>query len=409
MAALLAGSLFIASPLSAQLVVGQYEDEAPLGSWNSLGSPSAPSAGLGVVFARLSDASISFSNPALLVGLPRLSACLSASYAAATLRRFSLVNTGVVSTTGNPGVGVIAIDHGAVALRTGKWAFAVGLAAPETCARPPIVADSGGDSPFYELRFDQAGTFRVFHSAVARRLSKGWSIGLGINLASASLSRTTLERTESPTRSVIITDEKSESLRGFFLNGGIAWEATDKLTASLVFRSAYGRQGDGASLYRYEVPEMGTDILIEGAGEIEYRQPWVIGAGCAYRLSETWSVAAELAWFGWSAYRVTSFDEAMDRPFRGVVRAGAGAEYLAPAPMFGRSARIPLRLGVSYDAQPMSEPRSAYLALTLGTGLRWRALAVDVGGWLGRERGSGDALRSGKIVLSVRYVIDEGP
>lgn len=404
--ALLAGLLMGCGPLAGQLVLGQYEDEAPLGSWNVFGSPSAPSAGMGVLFTRLSDASISFSNPALLVGLPRFSACLSTSYAAATLRRFALVNTGVVETNGNPGAGVLALDHGAIAWRAGEWAFALGAAAPESYARPAIVADSGGSSPSYELRFDQSGSLRILQGAISRRLSKGCSIGLGVNFASASLSRTTVERTESPTRTVIITDEKSESLRGFFLNGGLAWEATDELTASLVFRSAYGRRGDGASLYRYEVPEAGTDILIEGAGEIVYRQPWVVGAGCDYRLSESWGVAAELAWFGWSGYRVTSFDEPLDRPFRNVVRAGAGAEYLAPVPLFGRSARIPLRLGLSYDPQPMTEPRSAYLALTLGTGLRWPALAIDVGGWLGRESGSGDKLRSAKIMFSVRYVLD---
>ena len=408
-AALLAGLLLACGPLAAQLVLGQYEDEAPLGTWNVLGSPSAPSIGLGVVFARLSDASISFSNPALLASLPRVSACLSASYAAATLNRFSLVNTGVVSTSGNPGVGVIAIDHGAVALRTGEWAFALGVAAPESCARPAIVADSGGSSPSYELRFDQTGTFRIFHGAVSCRLFRGWSVGLGLNLATGDITRTTVERTESQARTVIITDEKTESLRGLFLNGGIAWEASERLTASLVFRSSYTKRGDGVSLYRYEVPEAGTDIRIDGEGAVEYRQPWVIGAGCDYKLSQTWSFAAELAWFGWSSYRVTFFDEPMARPFRDVVRAGGGVEYLAAAPMFGGSARIPLRLGVSYDPQPMSEPRSAYLALTLGTGLRWRALAIDVGGWLGRESGSGDALRSGKIVLSVRTILDERP
>jgi long-subunit fatty acid transport protein len=404
--ALLAGCLFVASPLSAQLVLGQYEDEAPLGSWNVLGSPSAPSAGAGVLFARLADASISFSNPALLVGLPRLSACVSTSYAAATLRRFSLVNTGVVSSSGNPGTGVLASDHGAVALRSGGWALALGISVPESYVRPTIVADSGGSSPSYELRFGQTGTLRIFHGAVSRRLFKGWSIGLGLNFASGSLSRTTVERTESPTRTVIITDDKHESLRGFFLNGGIAWEATGRLTASLVFRSSYRRRGDGASLYRYEVPEAGTDIRIDGAGAIEYFQPWVVGAGCSYRLSETWAVAAEAAWFGWSAYQVIYFDEPSIRMFRDIVRAGGGAEYLARVKLFGAHVRLPLRLGVSYDPQPMGAARSAYLALTLGTGVHWRALAVDVGGWLGRENGSGDALRAAKIVLSLRYIID---
>ncbi len=404
LAALLAACLVIASPLSAQLILGQYEDEAPLGSWNVFGSPSAPSAGMGVLFARLSDASISFSNPALLVGLPRLSACLSTSYASATLQRFSLVNTGVVSTSGNPGVGALGIDHGAVAFRRGGWAFALAAAVAEKYGRPEILAGSGGS---YELRFSQSGGLRIFHGAASRRLFKGWSIGLGLNFASGAFERSTYEQTVSLVRTVIITDDKREEFHGVFLNGGIAWEASERLTASVVFRSPCTRRGQGQSRYRYEVPQADTDILIEGAGANAFVQPWVIGAGGAYRLSEAWSVAAELAWFGWSAYRVTSFDEPLTRLFRDTLRAGAGAEYLTRVRLYGTEAFLPLRLGVSYDPQPMLEPRSSYLALTIGTGLRWRTLAIDVGGWLGRESGSGDALRSAKILLSVRYIFVE--
>jgi hypothetical protein len=75
--------------------------------------------------------------------------------------------------------------------------------------------------------------------------------------------------------------------------------------------------------------------------------------------------------------------------------------------MFGRSARIPFRLGFAYDPQPMSEPRSSYLALTFGTGIRLSALAIDVSGTIGKESGSGDSLKARKIVLSLRYIIDE--
>jgi len=403
-AALLAGCLLFLSRLSAQLVLGQYEDEAPLGTWNIFGSPSAATVGLGVLFARGGDPAATMVNPALLVALPRLSASVSAATGAATLRKFSLVNTGVVQTTGNPSAGVIALDSGAVAFRLGGWAFALSASAPESYVRPAIVADSGGSSPSYELRFEQAGQLRVFHGAVSRRLFKGWSVGLGINFAMGSLARSIVERTASQTRTVTITDDKDESFSGLFVNGAIAWEASMRLTASLVFRSSYSKRGDGRSFYRYEVPEAGTDIRIDGEGAVEYVQPWVVGVGCDYRLSEALSLVADLAWFGWSAYRVMYFDEPLARPFRDIVRAGGGVEYLAAAPMFGRSARIPLRLGVSYDPQPMTEPRSAYLALALGTGLRWRDLAIDIGGWLGRESGSGDALRSGKIIVSVRYI-----
>jgi long-subunit fatty acid transport protein len=101
---------------------------------------------------------------------------------------------------------------------------------------------------------------------------------------------------------VTITDDKSERLHGLFVNGGVSWEATRRLTASLAFRSPYLKKGDGRSLLRYEVAGAGTDIRIEAEAVNEYLQPWIVGAGCAYSLSEAWSFAAELAWFGWSAY-----------------------------------------------------------------------------------------------------------
>jgi hypothetical protein len=78
-AAVAAACLAIAGPVSAQLVLGQYEDEAPLGTWNIFGAPSAPSVGLGVSFVRATDPSISLTTPALLAGLPRFSIALSGS------------------------------------------------------------------------------------------------------------------------------------------------------------------------------------------------------------------------------------------------------------------------------------------------------------------------------------------
>jgi hypothetical protein len=406
-AAVAAACLAIAGPVSGQLVLGQYEDEAPLGTWNIFGAPSAPSIGLGVTFVRAADPSISLTNPALLTGLARASATLSASYAVATLYKYSFVNTGVVSSDGSLAAGVLGFDQGALAFRSGGWAFALAAAVPESYARPAVLAGFEGEGVSYGLSLDQTGRLRLFHGAIARRLAAGLSVGLGLNYAVAALDRSIVERTETPARVVTITDDRSERLSGLFLNGGVSWEASRRLTASLVFRSPYVKKGDGRSFLRYEVPEAGTDIRIDAAAVNEYIQPWIVGAGCAYALSGAWSFAAELAWFGWSAYEVTYFDEPLVRSFRNVVRAGAGGEYLAQARLFGKSVIIPFRAGVVFDPQPMREPRSSYLALALGTGLRLSALAVDISGQIGRESGSGDWLKAAKIVLSLRYMIDE--
>jgi hypothetical protein len=406
-AALVAALVLARAPAAAQLVLGQYEDEAPLGTWNILGSASAAAAGLGVAFARPFDASVSLAAPALLTALPRLSVSLSGSYALSQLRKFSLVNTGVVASSLNLAAGVIGLDHGAFAFRSGRWAFAAAVAAPESFARPAIVAGNGAIGATYELRFAQTGYLRTFHAAAARRWGSRLAVGLGVNLAVGRLDRSVVERTETPVRVVTITDEKSESLRGLFFNGGIAWDVSPRLTASLVFRSPYVRKGRGTSLLRYEVPEAGTDIRTEAEATNTYRQPWVLGGGGCWRPGRNWLLAAEAAWFGWSAYEVTYFDEPLARAFRNIVRAGAGAEYLARTGSFGHPAGIAFRLGLTIDPQP-TEPRSTYVALTLGTGLRYPAWSVDVSGSLGREYGSGDRLKAGRIVVSVRYVIGEG-
>ena len=79
-------ALLTSLPASAQLVVGQYEDEAPLRTWNTFGIPSAPSVGLGgTQFARAFDSSVALVNPALLMSLPRYSVTLTGAWTWASM------------------------------------------------------------------------------------------------------------------------------------------------------------------------------------------------------------------------------------------------------------------------------------------------------------------------------------
>jgi long-subunit fatty acid transport protein len=228
---------------------------------------------------------------------------------------------------------------------------------------------------------------------------------LGFNAATGRLDRETVEQSVDLSRVVTITDEKRESLRGFFLNGGLTWDRGGRFAAGLAFRSPYRRKAAARSLFRYEVSREGTDIRIDAEGTNIYRQPWVLGAGGSYRFSEHWSAIAGLAWIGWSGYEVELYGEPAERRFRDAVRAGAGIEFLVPARSRPRAVRVPLRLGISYDPQPMTDPRSAYLSITFGAGLKWLGLAVDLSASVGGERGSGSGLTSGRAVLGVRYAL----
>ncbi len=176
--ALLAGLLLICGAASAQLVLGQYEDEAPLGTWNIFGAPSAPAVGLGgVQFARAWDSSVSLTNPALLLTLPRLSAFVSASYAVTTLFKYSLVNTGVVASSGNLAAGILGLDCGGLSFRSGKWALGVAVAVPESYGRPKIVVGSSDGVWSDRLTLDQTGYLRIFHAGIACRRDCRWAWG----------------------------------------------------------------------------------------------------------------------------------------------------------------------------------------------------------------------------------------
>lgn len=400
----LAGCLSAYGNAWGQLVLGQYADEAPLGTWNAFGAPSAPAAALGgCQFARAFDVSASLSNPALLLKLPRSSASLGASYLSASMYRYAMVNTGVIESQGNLAVGVLGLDHGGFAVRTGGWAFALAVAAPESYARPGLVLNNGG----YQLTFKQSGYLRIFHAGIARRLAAGLSLGLGLNYATGRLDRTTVEQTADILRIVTITDDKGEASHGVFLNGGLTWDATPALTAAVVVRSPYVKHGPATSLLRYEVNPTGTDIRIEAEAENSARQPWVVGLGGSYRLAPAWTVTADAAWFGWSSYEGTYFEEPLARAFRDIVKGGLGIEYRAPTHVSRKPARIPLRLGLSVDPQAMTDVPSTYLAVTFGTGLELASFAIDLSASIGRENGSGRDLKAGRILLAMRYVFHE--
>jgi hypothetical protein len=392
-------------PASAQLVLGQYEDEAPLRTWNSFGIPSAAAVGLGGLgFARAQESTTSLTNPALLASLSRYSATLSGAYSAASLFKYSLVNTGVIVTRGNLVAGTYGLDSGSLSFRLGSWAFAAASGLLESYGRPGIRAEDSSQT--YSLEMSQSGYLRVFHAAAARRVVAGLSAGLGVNYVSGRVSRSVLEEYSYPTGLITIVDNKEEKYRGFFLNGGISWDLAGRLTAALVFRSPYVKRAEAQSALRYQAPAGGTDIEINAQARNEYRQPWIFGAGGCYRLSAAWTLNADLAFFGWSRYRARFFDEPLARPFRDVLKAGVGVEYLANARIFGHSGRVPLRLGVAYDPQPMDAPRSSYLSIGAGTGFRFPSLALDLSGSIGRETGSGYSLMAGQVVLTFTYVLN---
>ena len=160
------------TPLRAQLVLGQYEDEAPLGTWNIFGAASAPALGRGAWgFAQTGDVGAALVNPALIASLPKYSLTVTGSYSWASLFRYSLVNTGVIASRGNLSVGAFGADEGAVTIRLGRFALAASAGLAEDYGRPAVFVSSDGSSN--GLRVTQDGLLRDFGLTAGAKLGTG--------------------------------------------------------------------------------------------------------------------------------------------------------------------------------------------------------------------------------------------
>lgn len=376
----------------AQLVIGQYEDEAPLRTWNSFGLATASAIGRGeTMLALADDGSAALSNPALLAGLPKLTLSLNGGYARTTLYRFSIVNTGVLASEKNLGVGLFSLDFGGVSFRLKGWTFALTAALSEIYDRPKLFIESTyAGAPYSSLLFDQSGYLRTINLAVARHIGSRIQAGIGLNFVSGEIGRTVED--DYIRDGITISHRINQDFSGFYLNGGLLAHVTDRLDLAAVFRTAYDKKAESASSLRYRAPAGGTDILIDGSSDDLYHQPWAAGLGAKYAVSPRFRILGDLIYFHWKEYNADYFGESESRDFGAGIKAGAGAEYVLPVRLFRKNASLPLRVGLGYDRQPMREPRSAYALISLGAGLHFRAIRLDLGGQYARESGSGRGL-----------------
>ncbi len=386
-----------------QLVIGQYEDEAPLASWNTPGIALAPSLACGGAgIAAAWDASAVLVNPALACALPRFTAAVSGSHLSVSLMRYSVLNTGVLSTPGPLTDRSYGVDFGGLAVRLGNWAFAASADLTENYGRPPLEyrAEAQG-AQVYSIRVEQAGWLRSFNLTAARTISRRLAAGLGFRLLRGELERTITENFTAD--GVLIDDGRRQTFSGFCWNAGLTYAFSARVSGGLVFRAPFVKKASSRSLLEYRVPVSGTDIAIAADEKDRYEQPWVAGAGVSWRPAENLRIVSDVRFIKWSTYRASYFGEAKKRDFRDVWTAAVGVEYVSSYRLFGSIVHSPLRIGVAVDPQPMKTPNSSYVYFTFGSGLALGRLRVDLGAALGRERGSGDGLTARRAVMTISY------
>jgi long-subunit fatty acid transport protein len=397
--------LFLAGRAWPQLVIGQYEDEAPLASWNVPGIALAPSLACGGAgIAAAWDAAAVLVNPALACALPRFTASVSGSFLSASLMRYSVLNTGVLSTSGALTDRSYGVDFGGLAFRIGKWAFAASADLSENYGRPLLeyrLEDQG--SQVYSIRAEQTGWLRSFNLTAARVISRRLAVGLGVRVLRGELVRTIAETFAAD--GVLIDDSRRQTFSGICWNAGLTYAFSARVSGGLVFRAPFVKKASSRSLLEYKVPASGTDITISADEKDRYEQPWVAGAGVSWRPAESLRVVSDVRFYKWSSYKASYFGEPKARDFRDVWTAAAGIEYAGSYRLFGRDVRSPLRVGIAVDPQPMKTMRSSYVWLTFGGGLAIGRVRLDVAAALGREHGSGDGLSTRRAVVTLSYDI----
>ncbi len=395
-------------PSWAQLALGQYQEEAPVGTWNTFPYLSAAALGRGqTAFTLARDASAGPVNPALLSFLPTFTVAAGGYYRVEAFSKYGPVNTGVLGSRGNIDLSIYGLDFGGVSLRLGGWALGVSVSAPEIYNRPTAEyqAKSSQGRLLEQDTFTQSGILRDFNFALARKIGSRLSLGLGLNIIRGKLDRQWLEQWAGDGGTYQILDHKVRNFEGTSVNAGIVYDIAKTLRLAVVVRAPFVKTCDSRSDLRYDSAGGVTEISIPDSATDEFRQPLVAGMGASWTIFTPFTIAADVTYYAWSKYRATFFGDADPRDFKDIVKVSAGAEYRAEFSLFGGPAWIPVRIGVVYDPQPMKIPKSAYLDFTLGNGLDLKFLHLDLGIMIGRESGSGADLVVKRFALSMGFVL----
>ncbi len=383
----------------AQTVIGQYEEEANLRSWNVTGFVSASGLGRGDIMSVAADGpGVANGNPSLLVELPKWSLLLNGAWQKASLFRFSLVNTGVLRSSNNLWVSTTAIDAAGIAYRLGPWALGLLVAITEYYDRPSVRGEStSGGKKVYELSFRQHGFLRTWTLALARKIGHRLSFGLCLNKASGKIEETVTEAWL--TSGVSILDQKEASLDDFYFKLGAAYSITDFFKLTLTFEPPHSRYKNSHSLYEYSTNQ--KNIRIKGEAEDTINRPLILSLGGLYLLGKRWSLSLEAFYFGWSRYHLTWFGEEVNRYFKDTYRLAAAVENSSSFSLLAQSFLFTTRLGVQFDPQPMKNPSSRYLSLTSGFSCQWKNFRLDFGAAWSQEKGSNRSLQAVRSALSL--------
>ncbi|MGB9765316.1 MAG: hypothetical protein ACPLZD_08190 [Candidatus Saccharicenans sp.] len=397
----LIGQLVISS--RAQLSPGQYLEEAPLGSWNIFGLESASALGAGfcqVVFAH-SGTSV-LTNPALLNSLPANNLTLNLGFSQTQLFRYWLVNTGVLTTSGNLSYRAARINFFNLSHRVHDWSLALSYACPENYGRPAIdYQDFSTGILSHRLKISQSGELKNYTLTLSRQLTRGLSLGLSLIWIDGQINRN-LEETWPPDQ-VEMLDYRYQKISGFYPLIGLSGKISSRLRLGLSFIPSYHKKVQGKSSLIFRSFSDNTDIEIQDEAVDRIKMPQILAAGVSYAFKENLQIMLETVHFSWRNYSYVYFGEPRSEKFRSVIRVSLGLDYQTTFRFLHHTWNSPYYFGLMIDPQPMTDIKSTYYYVTFGSGVDWSSFSLRFATAIGIEKGSGRNLKNQKISLTLNF------
>ena len=327
---------------------------------------------------------------------------MNTSYNMGQMNKYSFINTGVLITEKNAGLGVLSLNFFGISMNQKGWGLAASTSILEDYDRPKIESVYFiGDTLYQTIFFKQEGLLRNFNLALSRKVNSWISAGIGINFVMGSFRKEWSEKWIFS--EITISDEKIHDFSGFYLNGGMVFNLTHKLSLGVIFRTPFTKNATSESLLENNSPGGDTFIQIQVKDKSHYKQPLVLGAGLNYQLFNNFRIALDMSYFNWASYTVNYFGESLDRNFKNIIKLNTGIEYQGFIRIFGHKMTVPMRVGFVYDPQPMRNPNSKYSYFSLGSGIRGKNIHLDVASMIGFETGSGDKLRGLKWTMTLGF------
>ncbi len=244
----------------------------------------------------------------------------------------------------------------------------------------------------------QDGGLHALGLAYAAQITPDFSMGLTINYWGNALNKNEWKQKYRAQSNLLIggvagawesVNTIKYSFDGWSANLGFLWRLSEHWTLGGVFKSPFTADIEQTILSRDiltypSLPDFNTDRSVKSEFDGELDMPMSYGIGLAWRISDSWTLSADVYRTHWEAFEFRDEQGQKMSPITGRLMENSdidpttwfrvGVEHLH----IRESICIPIRAGFFYDPAPADGAPDDYYGLSLGTGLAYKWFIFDI-------------------------------